>query len=58
MLALEELSTNRDLQNIVEETERMLRDMQIENLPGYKIALERGIERGFRKELYTVRLWW
>jgi predicted transposase/invertase (TIGR01784 family) len=49
MLILEELSTNRDLQNRVEEVERMLRDMKIEELPGYKIAPERGEERGMEK---------
>ena len=49
MLALEELSTNRNLQNTLEEVERMLRDMKIEELPGYKIALERGEERGLSR---------
>lgn len=51
MLALEELSTNRNLQNTLEEVERMLRDMKIEELPGYKIALERGEERGLSQGL-------
>ncbi|SFV57526.1 hypothetical protein MNB_SV-6-766 [hydrothermal vent metagenome] len=51
MLALEELSTNRNLQKSLEEVERMLRDMKIEELPGYKIALERGEERGIKKGL-------
>ncbi|MEA3490505.1 MAG: hypothetical protein U9R27_01250 [Campylobacterota bacterium] len=27
----------------------MLRDMKIEELPGYKIALERGVERGMER---------
>ncbi len=51
MLALEELSTNRNLQKTLEEVERMLRDMKIEELPGYKIALERGEERGVKMGL-------
>jgi len=49
MLALEELSTNRNLQNTLEEVERMLRDMNLEELPGYRIALERGMERGIER---------
>jgi len=46
MLALEELSSSRNLQDTLEEVERMLRDMKIEELPGYKIAHERGEARG------------
>ncbi len=56
MLALEELSTNRNLQNTLEEVERMLRDMKIEELPGYKIALERGVERGMQKGIAQTTL--
>ncbi len=46
MVILEELSINRDLQKVVEESERMIRDMKLEELPSYKMVLERGIERG------------
>ncbi|MEA3490772.1 MAG: hypothetical protein U9R27_02640 [Campylobacterota bacterium] len=56
MLALEELSTNRNLQNTLEEVERMLRDMKIEELPGYKIALERGEERGISQGMITTAI--
>jgi len=49
MLILEELSSNRNLESVIEEVEKMLRDMRIEELPGYRLALERGIERGFER---------
>jgi len=43
MLALEELSTNRDLQDKLKEVESMLRDMKFEDLPSYEIGMERGV---------------
>ncbi|MBN2826248.1 MAG: hypothetical protein JXQ76_13035, partial [Campylobacterales bacterium] len=49
MLILEELSTNRDLQQKIKEVESMLRDMKFEDLPSYNIGMERGIERGFER---------
>jgi len=49
MLILEELSSNRNLESVIEEVEKMLRDMRIEELPGYRLALERGIERGIQR---------
>ncbi len=49
MLILEELSTNRDLQQKIKEVESMLRDMKFEDLPSYSIGMERGIERGIER---------
>ncbi|SFV64060.1 hypothetical protein MNB_SV-6-261 [hydrothermal vent metagenome] len=34
----------------------MLRDMKIEELPGYKIALERGEERGISKGIIETAI--
>ncbi len=36
MLALKELSTNRDLQTKLKKIESMLRDMKLEELPSYQ----------------------
>jgi hypothetical protein len=41
---LELLSENRDLQNTVKETEQMLTDFNIEKLPSFQIAMEKGME--------------
>jgi len=49
MLILETLSSNRDLQNSLKEAEEMLRDVKLEDLPSYQIAMERGMERGKEK---------
>jgi hypothetical protein len=46
MLALEELSTNRELHNKIKEVESMLRDMKLEDLPSYEIGMERGLSQG------------
>jgi len=46
MLILEELSTNRDLQQKIKEVESMLRDMKFEDLPSYQIGMERGVTQG------------
>jgi len=46
-LALEILSTNRDLQDIVEEEKEMLRTLTLEDLPTGKRIFEKGIEKGF-----------
>ncbi|MDM8564549.1 hypothetical protein QUF74_02755 [Candidatus Halobeggiatoa sp. HSG11] len=43
MLMLEELSTNRDLKNIVKEQE-MLSTLRYEDLPSYEIGMEKGIQ--------------
>jgi len=48
-LALEILSTNRDLQDIVEEEKEMLRTLTLEDLPTGKRIFEKGIERGIEK---------
>ncbi len=44
-LTLEELSTNRDLQTKLKEVEGMLRDMKLEELPSYQIAIERNRDK-------------
>ncbi len=46
LLTLEELSTNRNLYNIIKEVESMLKDMKFEDLPSYEIGMERGITKG------------
>jgi len=46
LLALEILSENRDLKELVKEEEKMLSDIKLENLPSYEIGLERGEARG------------
>jgi len=46
MLILDELSTNRDLENTLKEVIKMLRDMNIEKLAGYQVAKERWISQG------------
>ena len=45
LLALEILSENRDLKELVKEEEKMLSDIKLENLPSYEIAFERGEAR-------------
>lgn len=45
MLMLEELSTNRDLKDIVKEQE-MLSTLRYEDLPSYEIGMEKGMEQG------------
>ncbi len=52
---LELLSENRDLQNTVKETEQMLTDFNIENLPSFQIAMERGMERGMQEGMLKGR---
>lgn len=52
---LELLSENRDLQDTVKETEQMLTDFNIENLPSFQIATQRGIERGIEKGMELER---
>jgi len=48
ILALEILSENRELTDIVKEEEQMLSEIKLENLPSYEIGLERGELRGER----------
>jgi predicted transposase/invertase (TIGR01784 family) len=48
MLMLEELSTNRDLRDLIKEQE-MLSAIRYEDLPSYDIGLEKGIEKGIEK---------
>jgi len=45
MLILETLSSNRNLQKSLKEAEEMLRDIKLEELPSYQIAMERGKEK-------------
>ena len=49
LLALEILSENRDLKEVVKEEEKMLSEIKLENLPSYEIGLERGEARGKAK---------
>jgi len=64
MLTLEELSTNRDLQNKLKEVESMLRDMKLEELPSYQIAIERnkdkwvsqGISEGISQGIFNTAI--
>jgi len=49
IMVLDILSTNRDLQNIVEEEEEMLRAIKFEELPSYQVVLKKGIEKGIEK---------
>ena len=50
LMTLEILSTNRDLQDIVEEEEKMIRELKLEDLPtGRLIIYEKGIEKGIEK---------
>ncbi|SFV59936.1 Transposase [hydrothermal vent metagenome] len=51
LLTLEELSTNRNLYNIIKEVESMLKDMKFEDLPSYEIGMERGISQGISQGL-------
>ena len=53
MLMLEELSTNRDLKDIVKEQE-MLSTLRYEDLPSYEIRIEKGIEKGEKKKSYEL----
>ena len=62
MLILETLSSNRDLQKKLEEAEEMLRDIKLEDLPSYQIALKRnkdkwvsqGLSQGILKTAITM----
>ena len=59
LLMLEELSTNRDLLQVVKEEEAMLSEFDLTKLPSYEIGLERGeiegekrgLQRGLQKGL-------
>ena len=46
---LELLSENRDLQHIVKETEQMLTEFNVEQLPSFQIAMQRGEQRGLQR---------
>ena len=50
---LELLSENRDLQLIVKETEQMLTEFNVEQLPSFQLAMQRGeqigLQRGIQK---------
>jgi len=48
LLMLEELSTNRDLKEVVKEQE-MLSELNYEKYPSYEIGLEKGLEKGIEK---------
>jgi len=48
LIMLEELSENRNLQELIKEQE-MLSEIKLEKLPSYEIGYERGEERGMQK---------
>jgi len=56
---LEELSTNRNLQNILEEEEMALQYLTWEDLPSYRVGerkgFEKGLEKGFEKGLEKAK---
>jgi hypothetical protein len=43
------LSDNRDLKNEIEEAEKMLTEVKLENMPFYSVGLEKGMEKGMAK---------
>jgi len=47
-MILEEISTNRDLKDIVKEVE-MLSEIRLEDLPSWEIGMEKGLEKGLEK---------
>ena len=51
ILMLEELSSNRDLENIVKEEEEMLSEFSFEKLPSYEVGIQRGIQKGKKEGL-------
>ncbi len=55
MLILDTLSTNRELQNVVKEVAKMLRETRFEDMPIYQTVLERGFERGIKKGIEKGR---
>ena len=51
MLMLEELSKNRDLEEIVKQGEKMLTQIDYETLPSFSLGIEKGMEKGMEKGL-------
>jgi len=56
MLILETLSSNRNLQKSLKEAEEMLRDIKLEELPSYQIAMERGKEKWVSEGIITTAI--
>ena len=50
---MEILSSNRGLQQILKEEEKMLSQVKQSELPSYQIGLEQGIEQGLEKGIKT-----
>ncbi len=46
---LEILSTNRDLEHVLEEEEKMLSQVELTRLPSYRLGIEQGIEQGIER---------
>lgn len=46
---LEVLSSNRDLQTIVNEEQSMLSSIKLSDLPSYQQGMQQGIQQGFRQ---------
>jgi predicted transposase/invertase (TIGR01784 family) len=55
-LILETLSSNRDLQNTLKKAEEMLRDVKMEDLPSYQIAMERGMTKGISQGIISTAI--
>ncbi|MEO1927690.1 MAG: hypothetical protein ABGX26_03270 [Nautiliaceae bacterium] len=49
LLMLEELSTSRDLKEVVKEEEMGLQHLKWEDLPSYEIGMEKGFQKGIQK---------
>ena len=54
MVILDTLSTNRQLEDIVKEVKKMLRDIKLEELPTYQLMMEKGIEKGKLESAITM----
>ena len=51
---LEELSTSRDLKDVIKEEEMSFQDLTWEDLPSFEIGLEKGIQKGIQKAFKKV----
>ncbi|MDT8407362.1 MAG: DUF4351 domain-containing protein [Methylococcales bacterium] len=48
---LEVLSSNRNLEHVIEQEERMLSRVEHSKLPSFRIGMEKGVEEGLRQGL-------
>ena len=56
ILMLEELSTSRNLKDIIKEEEMGLQHLTWEDLPSYEIGLEKGIQKGIQKGMHDGKI--